>query len=85
LVVFVDGDFWHGYNFEKWGPKLNEFWREKIQTNRRRDRRNAVSLRKDGWVVIRIWEHEVMKDPEKAASKVERWLLRRQKIASDKD
>jgi DNA mismatch endonuclease (patch repair protein) len=77
VAVFVDGDFWHGYHFENWQAKLPDFWREKIERNRRRDRRNALALRKVGWTVVRIWEHDVMRDVEYAARKVERWLIRR--------
>jgi len=37
LVVFVDGDFWHGWQFPRWKQKLSEKWQEKIDRNRRRD------------------------------------------------
>jgi len=59
VVVFIDGDFWHGYRFSAWADKVSEFWRRKIQKNRDRDRRNFQKLRRMGWRVIRIWQHEV--------------------------
>jgi DNA mismatch endonuclease, patch repair protein len=56
LAVFVDGCFWHGCRC-KYLPRTNtEFWRKKIETNKRRDRRVAQSLRREGWTVLRIKE-----------------------------
>ena len=56
VAVFVDGCFWHGCTC-KYLPRTNtEFWRNKIETNKRRDRRVARRLRRRGWAVIRIKE-----------------------------
>ena len=61
VAVFVDGCFWHGCPC-KYLPRSNtEFWRSKIETNKRRDRRVAQSLRRDGWTVLRIRECVVRK------------------------
>lgn len=57
LVVFIDGDFWHGNprNFRL--PKSNlSYWEEKIHGNRRRDRRINRLLRSKGWKVYRFWQ-----------------------------
>ena len=62
VVVFVDGDFWHGWMFPKWSRKLAPYWRNKIAGNRARDRRNHRRLRRLGWTVVRIWEHEIEDD-----------------------
>jgi DNA mismatch endonuclease (patch repair protein) len=62
LVVFLDGDFWHGYRFPQWEKTLGKFWRKKIGETRERDRRNFAKLRRMGWRVIRIWEHSIDKD-----------------------
>ena len=59
LAVFIDGDFWHGWRFPLWQHKLSEKWRDKISANRWRDARNFRRLRRLGWIVIRIWEHQV--------------------------
>jgi DNA mismatch endonuclease, patch repair protein len=59
LVVFVDGDFWHGYRFRQWGHKLTPYWQQKIETNRARDIRNFCKLRRRGWKVLRVWGHEI--------------------------
>ena len=63
LAVFVDGDFWHGWRFPSWEHKLTPKWREKIAETRRRDRRNFVRLRRAGWRVVRLWEHQIESDP----------------------
>jgi len=60
VVIFIDGDFWHGWHFNKWRKKLNPYWKKKIAGNIKRDRANKRRLRYRGWVVIRIWEHELI-------------------------
>jgi DNA mismatch endonuclease (patch repair protein) len=60
LAVFVDGCFWHGCTRCKYPPRTNKkFWTEKFASNKRRDRRVAQRLRRDGWRVIRIRECEI--------------------------
>ncbi len=59
IVVFIDGDFWHGYEFEKWESKLSPFWHKKIGDNIGRDKRNFGRLLDMGWRVLRIWQHDV--------------------------
>jgi DNA mismatch endonuclease (patch repair protein) len=59
VVVFVDGAFWHGWRLPKWKHKLSDYWREKIERNRRRDRLNFQRLRRKGWKVLRFWDHQV--------------------------
>jgi len=62
VAVFVDGCFWHGCRRCKHLPRTNtEFWRNKIDTNKRRDRRVTQSLRRKGWTVLRIKECVVRK------------------------
>lgn len=59
IAVFVDGCFWHGCPEHATWPKQNaEFWREKIETNRRRDADTNERLRSLGWTVLRFWSHE---------------------------
>ena len=60
LAVFIDGDFWHGYRFKEWKHKLPQgYWQAKIEANIKRDKRTFSSLRKNGWRVMRIWEHDL--------------------------
>jgi DNA mismatch endonuclease (patch repair protein) len=70
LIVFIDGDFWHGWRFPQWRDKLQPYWREKIERNRRRDRRNMQALRRCGWKVLRVWEHQLQRDPEKVLQRI---------------
>lgn len=64
IAIFVDGDFWHGWRFPVWRHKLAPFWETKIAANRARDGRNHARLRRAGWQVVRIWEHQIEKRPE---------------------
>ena len=60
LAVFVDGCFWHGCPKHGTQPKGNAaFWRKKISRNQTRDKLVNRALRRAGWRVIRIWEHEL--------------------------
>lgn len=67
VVVFVDGCFWHGCPKHGNLPVNNrDFWRTKLDANRRRDRMVTRTLRKQGWRVLRVWEHELKKHAEAA-------------------
>lgn len=70
VALFVDGDFWHGWRFPQWQDKLSEAWEFKIATNRARDLRNHRRLRRMGWKVIRLWEHQISHDLPKAMARV---------------
>jgi DNA mismatch endonuclease (patch repair protein) len=60
LAVFVDGCFWHGCPRHGTRPRGNAaFWRAKFRRNRERDRRDTRNLRRAGWKVLRLWEHEL--------------------------
>ena len=60
LAVFVDGCFWHGCPRHGTRPRGNAaFWRAKFRRNRARDRRDTRRLRRAGWQVLRLWEHEL--------------------------
>jgi DNA mismatch endonuclease (patch repair protein) len=62
-AVFIEGGFWHGWQFQKLRPKLAPYWRVKIANNMRRDKRNRVLLVKLGWSVLRIWDHDLKRRP----------------------
>lgn len=59
-VIFVDGCFWHGclkcHDFER---DLNTWWRAKIEGNVARDRRVRARLRREGWTVLIVREHDL--------------------------
>jgi DNA mismatch endonuclease (patch repair protein) len=72
VAVFVDGCFWHGCPVHGTWPKANAaWWREKIQSNVRRDRDTDAELAAAGWRVLRFWEHE---DATTAATTIARLL-----------
>lgn len=75
LAIFVDGCFWHGCPQHGTVPKTNTpFWTAKIMRNRQRDRQAARLLRRLGWSVLRVWEHEINEDLDRAVRRVNRLL-----------
>lgn len=74
-AVFVDGCFWHGCKRCGLKSKSNrQFWKKKTDRNIERDKENNRELRKMGWGVMRIWEHEIKRDPHKVIAEIERML-----------
>jgi len=74
IAIFCDSEFWHGY---RWGArrrlehKSNQpYWFSKIERNRARDRLVNRKLRNAGWTVIRFWEREILRAPERCAAQV---------------
>ena len=68
IAVFVDSEFWHGYNWEskKHEIKSNkEFWINKIEDNMDRDIFVTNQLKNDGWIVLRFWGKEIINNLEK--------------------
>jgi DNA mismatch endonuclease (patch repair protein) len=62
LALFVDGCFWHGCPKHCKIPIGNRaFWKKKFAANKSRDRRVNRELRRLGWRIIRIWEHDLAK------------------------
>jgi DNA mismatch endonuclease, patch repair protein len=74
VVIFVDGDFWHGWRLPAWEHKLSNFWKLKLRANRRRDQRNFRSLRAADWTVIRLWEHEIYSNSGRCINRILRAL-----------
>jgi DNA mismatch endonuclease, patch repair protein len=71
LAVFVDGCQWHGCPEHYVRPRTrNDFWGRKLDENVARDVRQTLGLESAGWRVIRIWEHELWRNPAAAARKV---------------
>jgi len=70
-AIFLDSDFWHGWHYSLWYSKLtSDFWRVKIDRNRRRDRKVKRMLKKRGWGVLRVWEHQFNKDFQKYINRI---------------
>lgn len=71
IVIFIDGDFWHGRNFAKDRNRLpKKYWRKKIETNIARDRKNGAKLKKEGWKVLRVWERGITRASQKNIGKI---------------
>ena len=75
MVVFCDGDFWHGRNWRKRVLRLRqganpEYWIAKIKSNMQRDKRNNLLLENQGWKVVRFWESDIKKDPNLIAQQI---------------
>lgn len=71
VAIFVDGEFWHGQDWENRKAKLKsnrEYWIEKIEENIERDKRNDKLLRQMGWIPLHFWEKEVNKDLKQCVS-----------------
>lgn len=77
IAVFCDGDFWHGYHYRGGRVPRQKFWREKILRNMARDRYVNGMLRREGWSVLRFWEHDINSDPEKCMRKIRRKIEER--------
>ena len=65
IAIFVDGEFWHGYDWDNQKLKRihtnRDYWIPKIEKNMAKDKQVNEELRNMGWIVIRFWEkHEVL-------------------------
>lgn len=75
VVVFCDGDFWHGRDWDNLSLKLKDgtnssYWLAKIKCNIERDIKNNRNLEEAGWYVIRLWETNINKDPVGNANQI---------------
>ena len=77
IAVFCDGDFWHGYHYRHGSVPRRKFWKDKIRTNMKRDRYVTRRLRREGWSVLRFWEHDINSNPEKCMDKIKRKIAER--------
>lgn len=74
VAVFVDGEFWHGYD---WDNKKNtlkrnrDYWIEKIEENIARDKRVDLQLQELGWTPVHFWTKEVMKETAQCVQRVD--------------
>lgn len=75
VAVFLDGCYWHRCPEHYRPPKTNtEFWDKKIADNVDRDRQTDEVLRSKNWLVLRIWEHQLKREPEVALSELQQLL-----------
>jgi len=74
VAIFVDGEFWHGYRWQEKKKKIKsnrKYWIPKIERTISRDRKNNRKLRKEGWIVIRFWQDQIIKDIDKCLEKIQ--------------
>lgn len=78
LVIFVDGEYWHGYKWEENKDKIKsnrEYWIPKIERNMQRDQEVTKELKEAGWTVLRFWSRDVLKNVEECVMEIEKKLL----------
>jgi len=76
ILIFCDSSFWHGRRKKEiTGEAFNrnkEFWTAKLNGNRKRDARTTRKLRNKGWSVLRFWDDDILKSPEKNVRRLNR-------------
>lgn len=75
IAVFVDSEFWHGYNWEERKKDFKshqEFWIPKIERNMQRDIEVNQMLKDQGWIILRFWGNEIKEDVCRCADIVEK-------------
>ena len=78
IAIFVDGEFWHGKDWETRKGRLKhnrEYWIEKIEENMTRDFRNNQLLTLAGWIPIHFWEKEVIKNLPDCVAEIEEIII----------
>ena len=78
IAIFVDGEFWHGKDWETRKSRLKrnrEYWIEKIEENMARDLRNDQLLTRAGWMPIHFWEKEVIKNLDECVAEIDDVVL----------
>ena len=71
VAVFIDGCFWHKCPRCYKPPKSNKkYWKAKVERNTKRDRHVNRKMRKEGWTVLRFWEHQVKENKSYVLKKI---------------
>ena len=84
VAVFVDGEFWHGKDWEQRKAEIKgnrEFWIAKIERNIRRDMEVTGRLKAEGWTVLRFWSNDVVKNAGCHAEKVRQAVREKQGLS----
>ena len=87
IALFVDGEFWHGYNWseKKKTIKSNRaYWIPKIERNIARDKVSAKELRRGGWIVLRFWQNAVDRRIDQCILKVGKAIEKRRAMGKIK-
>ena len=81
VAIFTDGDFWHGFDWEEKRDSIKSnrsYWIPKIEKNMDKDTEVNRELLAKGWLVIRVWEHEIKKDIAGTADMIYRLIKERE-------
>lgn len=73
IAIFVDGEFWHGFDWENRKMRLKsnrDYWIPKIEANIERDKKTDLLLQESGWHVVRYWGAEVEKKSDDCVAKI---------------
>ncbi len=84
VAIFVDGEFWHGYEWEKRKQKIirnREYWIEKIEENMARDIRVDGELQELGWTPIHFWSKKVKKDIASCIQEIQSLIISNDNMA----
>ena len=74
IAVFVDSEFWHGYDWKNKKSEIKsnkKFWINKIERNIQRDKEVTATLNSQGWIVLRFWGSDIKKNLAKCADQIE--------------
>ena len=77
IAIFVDGEFWHGKDFEAFKSKEHnnkDYWIEKISENIAHDALVTKTLQQEGWTVIRFWSNDILKYLDACISEIEDFI-----------
>lgn len=79
IAIFVDGEFWHGKDFESFQQKNHnnkQYWVDKISENIKHDYEVTRTLQQEGWTVLRFWSQQVMKYTDACIQVIEDYIFK---------
>lgn len=74
VAIFCDSEFWHGKDYRNSVERIGtnkKYWEQKILRNINRDKEVNETLKTMGWIVLRFWENEILKNTEKCIEIIE--------------
>ncbi|MEK3557363.1 very short patch repair endonuclease [Lactobacillus crispatus] len=85
IAIFVDGEFWHGFNWKEKKKRIKRnrsYWIPKIEKNKIRDQHNDILLKEIGWTPIHFWGNQVLKNTDYCVELI-KYLIRSKKVNGD--
>ena len=74
IAIFCDSEFWHGHDWERRKSDFKsrmEFWIPKIERNMERDREVNEKLQSEGYIVLRFWGKQILKNIDEVVVEIE--------------